>query len=69
MSVLFSFTLEVKSIEVHTPINVNRGSTRGVYDDGIDRHLPGGETQIELKDGKEITFDSVDVTDKGVLIE
>ncbi|WP_063333453.1 hypothetical protein [Marinomonas sp. TW1] len=52
----------IVEIEVTEPLNVNRGSTREMYDESIDRKLPGGATQVELIEGKENTSRKVKIT-------
>ncbi|MDR9469294.1 hemagglutinin repeat-containing protein, partial [Marinospirillum sp.] len=56
-------SLYVVEIEVTAPVNVNRGSTRHVYDEQLGRELPGKITQLEFKDGKVNTANSVKVVD------
>ncbi|SFX66479.1 hemagglutinin repeat-containing protein [Marinospirillum alkaliphilum] len=55
--------LYVVEIEVTDPVNVNRGSARPVYDERLDRELPGQTTQVEFKNGKASIADSVKLND------
>ena len=53
----------IAELEVVTPLNVNRGSVREVYDEGLDRLLPGKSEQLEFIEGKKETYQKVKIND------